>query len=679
MQFVRRHHRYLITAAIFGMCLLIFYVFWHLEVAEARGKSRSLTLNDAQQSATAPLEAESLLSQTFYTDEAFHALGVVPLYDGALDGALFLALYDAEGGTLLAEVEGNAAHTLSGQYAVFVFPDPVQAASGVYRAEFSARLSAESPPLSLAKSDGAPAGWQLLENGGGAGGALCLQASVDRIGGFLTRFYWGFALLCAAFLAGLYLLFSFKVGITGLFAVAAAGLCLLFNLILPPYAAPDEAFHINEAFGLSFNMTGENISDGSWGTSVRRAGDQNHIIQNRFTTVFAYRELADNLFTTIEDSTPTLYQEDMVGGYRLPYLPAALGITVCRWLGLGFVPTLYAGRLINMALYVLAAAFAVKIAPVGKGIFAAVGLLPMAVHLGTSYSRDCLTIAGYLLFTALCLYYIKEKSKLTGKDLIILAVFTALLAPAKIIYAPALLLSLMIPAEKFTWRGKPIPRRVVLALKAGLALLAFAGLAPELWSRLKKLFRGLSAQSAAAAVGVSTAAAAVPNPDSVTFTPADFITRPGTMLWLIVRTFFSEFTFWLESLVGGHLGYFSLPLNGVFTLVCLALLALATLPEPGEESLLLGKRERAFGGLSTLVVAGLLVGGCILWTPAHYTTIYGIQGRYLLPVLPLALCSLSGLGKGLAKTRPMGRQIVLGFSAVGAFALLNAFLLILQN
>ncbi|MDL2327439.1 DUF2142 domain-containing protein [Ruminococcaceae bacterium OttesenSCG-928-A11] len=677
MQFVRRHRRYLVTAAIFVMCLLIFYAFWHLEVAEARGKSRSLYLNDTQQNATATLEAGGVLSQTFTTDEAFHALGVVPLYDGAIDGALFVALYDDATGEALARVEGNAAHTRSGQYAAFVLPTAVQTAQGRYRVDFSAQLTPESAPLALAKSDDAPAGWQLLENGAGAGGALCLQAGVDRIGGFLTRFYWVFALLCAVFLAGLYLLFSFGVGITGLFAVAAAGLCLLFNLILPPYAAPDEAFHINEAFELSFELTGENIDDGSWHTATRRAEDHNEIIQNRFTTVFTYRELAQNLFSAAGDSTPTLYREDMVGGYRLPYLPAALAITVCRWLGLGFVPTLYAGRLVNMALYVLAAVFAVKRAPVGKGIFAAVALLPMALHLGASFSRDCLTIAGYLLFTALCLYYIKEKPRLTGRDLLILAVFIALLAPAKLIYAPVLLLVLFIPHEKFSWRGKAIPRKAVWGIKAALAVLAFATLAPDLWRRLMRLVRSFSAQSAAAAVGVSTAA--TPNPDSITYTTADFFRRPGTILWLVVRTFFAEFTFYLESLVGGHLGYFSLPLSWVFTLACLVLLALATLPEPGGESPLLTRRQRAFGGLSTLAVAAMLVGGCILWTPAHYTTIYGIQGRYLLPVLPLALCSLSGLGKGLVKTRPMTRGIILGFAGVGTFALLNAFLLILQN
>ena len=32
--------------------------------------------------------------------------------------------------------------------------------------------------------------------------------------------------------------------------------------------------------------------------------------------------------------------------------------------------------------------------------------------------------------------------------------------------------------------------------------------------------------------------------------------------------------------------------------------------------------------------------GCLLWTPAHYDTLYGLQGRYFLPVLPLLLLML---------------------------------------
>ena len=33
----------------------------------------------------------------------------------------------------------------------------------------------------------------------------------------------------------------------------------------------------------------------------------------------------------------------------------------------------------------------------------------------------------------------------------------------------------------------------------------------------------------------------------------------------------------------------------------------------------------------------LAVAGCLLWTPTHYDTLYGLQGRYFLPVLPALL------------------------------------------
>ena len=29
--------------------------------------------------------------------------------------------------------------------------------------------------------------------------------------------------------------------------------------------------------------------------------------------------------------------------------------------------------------------------------------------------------------------------------------------------------------------------------------------------------------------------------------------------------------------------------------------------------------------------------GCLLWTPIRYETLYGLQGRYFLPILPLLL------------------------------------------
>ena len=69
------------------------------------------------------------------------------------------------------------------------------------------------------------------------------------------------------------------------------------------------------------------------------------------------------------------------------------------------------------------------------------------------------------------------------------------------------------------------------------------------------------------------------------------------------------------------------------------LTAFAMLPVQGITPLPAG-RGRLWCALAVALCCGLTVAGCLLWTPTHYETLYGLQGRYFLPVLPLALVVL---------------------------------------
>ena len=52
---------------------------------------------------------------------------------------------------------------------------------------------------------------------------------------------------------------------------------------------------------------------------------------------------------------------------------------------------------------------------------------------------------------------------------------------------------------------------------------------------------------------------------------------------------------------------------------------------------LLGRRSKAgTAGICLCVVLAVLA-AALNWTPINYQTLFGLQGRYLLPILPLAL------------------------------------------
>ncbi len=679
---VREHRRFWLAGLILCLCLLVFYVYWKLDVAPAQSKSRSMVLNDEPQAESAALADGETLSQSFTHGGAFHGIGLVPLFSGpAPAGSIAARLYDGDG-RLLGESTGNSAETLSGSFAVLVFPETLSSPDGRYTLEINLRL-AEGASLAFAKSAAAPEGWRLNERGSPAGGALCLMLATDPIGSFLAGYYWLFAVLGSALCAGLYLLASGqKFPLHRLAAAGALGLGLLFCLVLPPYAAPDEQFHINQTFSMSAFLTGDAAYDLPWGTAVRRAGDQNALIEDEITTVFSYREVARNLAAGgISDGTPVTYEAEGVDGYRLLHWPAALAVTLCRFLGLGFAATLYAGRLVNLLLFAFFAAAAVKLAPCAKGLFAGVMLLPISLHLAASFNRDGLVIALYAFYTALVLHYALEKPRLGGRDLLLLAALAALAGPAKVVYAPVLLLCLFIPAEKLCFRGRQLPRRLALLVKCVLPLigcwsfisLAFGTIQMLIYTQITE-----PAQTAAiVAAGGEAPAYTPPPPNAQVFGIWSFFREPSRVFWMIVRTMATGGMGYLRAMLGASLGYNNLELSWGFVMVFAALLAMAALPEP--HSLRPGRAFRLSGALIALGVCGLIVLACLFWTPTNYETIYGIQGRYFLPVLPLALCCLAPARAPLQKLRDVSRPLAAAFACTGVFALLNAFLLVLER
>ncbi len=699
MSFFKRHNILFFAAGIFVLCFLVFVMFWKLDVAAARNKSVSVKLNDNLDTPTVSATSGAVIEQTFFYEEPFHGIGLISANEGFPPGTLYISVYD-DFGNLLAEATGRAEHTRAFEYFVFSFPDTISSENGVYHMSFHAEMENPTDTFMLYKSSTSPENWHLTEDGTTSENqALSFLVATDSIGDFLTAFYWTFAVCVSVALSALFwLAFHKKLPLYKLFAVAISIVGILYCFILPPYSSPDEQFHINQAFNMSSKMLNEAPSDIPWGTNYKRASDTGVYLEEKDTTVFAYRELIDGLFTTASDPTPTAFEGEEVGGYTMLYYPSAIAVTVARLLGLGFSATLILGRLANFALAVFLFTMSVKLVPFGKNIFAAVGLLPMSLHLLTSFSRDALTISLYAFFTALCLYYTFEKPRLGVKDLLLLAALCILAAPSKGTYIPILALLLFIPREKIYYKDKLLSRTFSTTLLLSfLALGVFSFLLQNGYAVIMQesglgaalipvmlaggAFLAQGAKLGAFTLVSTTFASAVATSDSITFSMLDILTSPISMLWMLARTFTENITFYFSGMLGSHLGYFSLELNQGFTIALTILLIAAVLPVPSEHQLYkkFTVKHTLFSSLFLLASCAMVVLGCILWTPQSYDIIYGIQGRYFLPVLPLALFVLQRLLGNVIKVKSISHALVFCFSSVSAFALLNAFLLILER
>lgn len=683
-EFLKKHRRLFKSAALLCAALFVFAVFWKLRVAEASTKGSSEYFN-ADISQTIYFD-DGEIKQRIVTEKPLYAIGFFTMFEDVAEGDMVMDVYGSDG-ALLAQVTGGAAGTRPNEWAAFVLPHVLQQADGVYDIVINEYLQQGAEGYGLGASENVPEGWHLEQNGKQQEGSLAIMAKTFQIGGFLKKFYWAFALLGSAAIPAVYLMCTAKkrMPVHRIFAISAVYIGLLYCMILPPYAAPDEQFHINQSFNISSRVLGAGGEVIEWDENIKRADDTDHIIQNAKTTVFTYKQIADNAFVKNHDNTPTVYQGEQVGGTNLLYLPQAAAITLGRLLRLGFVQVLYLGRLANMLCAVWLVTLAVKYTPVGKGVFMVIALFPACMHQLASFSRDALTIGLYFFFAAYCLKLLLSEDNITGKDLIILGITAFAAAPAKMAYMPLLFLALLLPKQRFAVKGKTVKEQWVWAMRALLVLVAITPFTIQVGGHIIETFK-YAAQSGAAIGGqsflpqltmLSASEMPPPNPDKIVYNAPYILSHLKDTVRLVLNTLFYNSSLYWQTTVGGILGYMDIPISWFFVIAFTLLLAGAAVPHNGQKRL--GGRHSAVALLLCFVVYGLVILACISWTPTYYERIYGIQGRYFLPMLPLLFVAVQSRVKLFTKARPAEGSVLFCAVALNVFVLLNAFLVILAR
>lgn len=167
-----------------------------------------------------------------------------------------------------------------------------------------------------------------------------------------------------------------------------------------------------------------------------------------------------------------------------------------------------------------------------------------------------------------------------------------------------------------------------------------------------------------------------PNGDSIYTYSAGYICRnlPSTAK-LLLRSVSEQGALWLQGLLGTALGepivypvYVSW-LLGVGLVAALLAVALPLLGEPNPTPPL-NRRSKCGVAAVLLCVVGLTVFAALSWTPINYSTIFGVQGRYWLPVLPLALL-LVAQNKTFVRQRDTSRTAVFAVLCLTSFVMLQ--------
>lgn len=429
------------------------------------------------------------------------------------------------------------------------------------------------------------------------------------------------------------MIFVWKVSWPKMLTTIMAMMCFIFLFLNTPGATPDETMHYGSAFHVSNAMLF--VKEEEEGILVRPCDAEVNFPREGKTSIQTYAYFYNNFFKTTSDS-PT--NNLVIKGEVVPknigewfnYFPAAIGITMGRVLHIGGVGTYMLARLMTTITFLVLFYFAMKRLPFGQNTFFAIACFPMFLQEVSSVSYDAL-ILGLVYFTvAEVLNYTYTKNtvqiKLPEKIIVILCFF--LLGSLKSgLYSlvPAALIVPYIIRQLKNKNKKEVGKSLLMLAILFMGIIFFAILTRG------RVTPGID--------GTTYNGFPVWRADGSTllYSVKSIVTHPLEMIKLFYNTFFkTQFLFLLNSSIN-NLGWFNLEVNGGIVFLYL-LTGIFSAVSYREETLFPTRPERIWWAISSLgFLVCVTVALLITWTPYLYSSASGIQGRYLLPFLPIAL------------------------------------------
>lgn len=403
------------------------------------------------------------------------------------------------------------------------------------------------------------------------------------------------------------------------------GICFVFTT--PPMQVPDEAMHLYRSYQLSeFNVLKINSTipaslstlDSQFGRLVFKPDEK--------TTVHEIISIAN---TKLE---PTRRSKVLTNETILPYIPQAFGMLIGRLLELSPLILLYLGRIFNLFISIFIIYLAIRITPVLKWIFFLAGLMPKTLFQLASLSHDALTISlSFLLIALILRYALENDKKIHFRDIFLLFLISLAVTECKIPYFILGFLVFLIPVHKI---GSASRYMITLV---GLLLSVF--LATQLWSIGHQWF-----------IPAESSATITTNPTAERLDSLKTSLNPGAQIHFITGNIGQYAGILLNTVLinqrsnllnnsFGDLGWLDTPLpdilrNIYFIILIIAALGISTMD---INISILNKLKSFIIFLSGIALIATAMYICCSFVGNNM--IYGIQGRYLIPFIPL-LCLL---------------------------------------
>ena len=478
----------------------------------------------------------------------------------------------------------------------------------------------------------------------------------------------GVALVVYAAVALLMLRSYIRTGTLGTpaFVVALLGLGLMYCVAFPPGSVPDEGYHFAASYRYSDMLLGGVIDEDTFELRADDAAFREEVVSLQRADRHAFSSMREVGTWTLQDGSPesftTMAPFDFSSNLPQQKVASSLGIVLARLLNLGSIPLFYLGRAFNLLSFAALAGLAFHICRMGKNIIAVVSMFPMTLHLAASYSYDTAVIGMALVFCALVFSAIASNEELSRGKQAALVIVAVLLAPCKVVYVLLVGLVLLIPADHF---GNVRTSRIFKALTILAAVLSLVLV------RAGSLLSYVGPDVTAVAGSATAPALDTRGAETGTFySLGGLLVDPVGSIALFARSLVENGEFYIESTVGGSLGWFQAELIApdYVTYALVLVLVVATLRASDDRACLTWRGRALAAAIAAAGLLALLLVFALSWTFDTEAIIQGMQGRYLIPFVPVLAIAC----------RPRGVVVRHAFApiAVPAVVCLNSCLLI---
>lgn len=351
-------------------------------------------------------------------------------------------------------------------------------------------------------------------------------------------------------------------------------------------------------------------------------------------------ELSETLNSIYETGEKTQSIFGWTSGIYTPgYVFEAVGIKIAQIFGGSFTDILFAGRLASLISFVVVMFFAIKILPIGKEILLFISCMPTTIFLAVTYNYDIAIFAFISLGISIILreWLCKDRS-VNIKWLLISIPILAFGCLPKAVYAPLVLLPLMIPNARFK------NNKIAVRIKCAFVILCITLLAlfivPQIVGNRVSDPRGGD-------VDAST---------QLKLMLSNPITYIGVFFENVKSTFSSYVFGEAQYRALGHLNS-----SGFAYFIPFMAGSLLLSAEIDDQQIEFNWKKRVYILFLIFLIVGLIWTALYLsYTVPGSSTIAGVQGRYYKPVLLLFYLVLCPFRVHLNVSKVSYRMIILG-------------------